>query len=155
MGIQSPLDHPKKKRVRPHKKEGRCQQCTHRIAISNRRIIEMDEKNVTYFVKDYKNKGHWKSITIPGIEFIRRFLMHVLPKGFVRLRHYGILSCRVKKDKMTLCRNLLGCRQYLSKLRGMNTEQVMMALYHIDICNCPECGAHMSSYRVCGHYMLC
>ncbi|MDD3186837.1 MAG: IS91 family transposase [Anaerostipes sp.] len=128
---------------------------THRIAISNRRIVEMDEKNVTYLVKDYKNKGHWKSITIPGTEFIRRFLMHVLPKGFVRLRHYGILSCRIKKDKMTLCRNLLGCRQYLSKLRGMNTEQVMMALYHIDICKCPECGAHMSSYRMRGHYMLC
>lgn len=115
----------------------------------------MDEKNVTYLVKDYKNKGHWKSITIPRAEFIRRFLMHVLPKGFVRLRHYGILSCRIKKDKMTLCRNLLECRQYLSKLRGMNTEQVMMALYHIDICKCPECGAHMSSYRMRGHYMLC
>ncbi|NCB91544.1 MAG: IS91 family transposase [Clostridia bacterium] len=128
---------------------------THRIAISNRRIVEMDEKNVTYLVKDYKNKGHWKSITIPGTEFIHRFLMHVLPKGFVRLRHYGILSCRIKKDKMTLCRNLLGCRQHLSKLRGMNTEQVMMALYHIDICKCPECGAHMSSYRMRGHYMLC
>lgn len=110
---------------------------------------------VLYLVKDYKNKGHWKSITIPGIEFIRRFLMHVLPKGFVRLRHYGILSCRIKKDKMTLCRNLLGCRQYLSNLRGLNTEQVMLALYHIDICKCPECGAHMSSYRMRGHYMLC
>lgn len=128
---------------------------THRIAISNRRIIEMDEKNVTYLVKDYKNKCCWTSNTIPGTEFIRRFLMHVLPKGFVRLRHYGILSCRVKKDKMTLCRNLLGCRQYLSKLRGMNTEQMMMALYHIDICKCPECGAHMYSHRIYGHYMLC
>lgn len=128
---------------------------THRIAISNRRIIEMDEKNVTYLVKDYKNKGRWTSVTIPGAEFVRRFLMHVLPKGFVRLRHYGILSCRAKKNKMTLCRNLLGCKQYLSKLRGMNTEQMMMALYHIDICKCPECGAHMYSHRIYGHYMLC
>lgn len=128
---------------------------THRIAISNRRIIEMDDRNVTYLVKDYKNKGHWTSITIPGTEFIRRFLMHVLPKGFVRLRHYGILSCRIKKAKMTLCRNLLGSRQYLSNLRGLNTEQIMMALYHIDICKCPECGAHMTSHRMRGNYMLC
>lgn len=128
---------------------------THRIAISNRRIIGMDDRNVTYLVKDYKNKGHWTSITIPGTEFIRRFLMHVLPKGFVRLRHYGILSCRIKKARMTLCRNLLGSRQYLSNLRGMNAEQVMMALYHIDICKCPECGAHMTSHRMHGNYMLC
>ena len=119
---------------------------THRIAISNRRIIGMDDHNVTYSVKDYKNKGKWITLTVPGEEFIRRFLMHVLPKGFVRLRHYGLLSCRIKKSKMTLCRNLLGCKQYLSKLRGLNTAQLMQALYGIDICKCPECGGHMVSY---------
>ncbi|MDO4650171.1 MAG: IS91 family transposase [Eubacteriales bacterium] len=118
---------------------------THRIAISNRRILSMTYKTVTYSVKDYKNQGQWKTLTIPGEEFIRRFLMHVLPKGFVRIRHYGLLCCRTKKGNMTICRNLLGCKQYLSKLRGMNTEQLMKALYNVDICQCPACGGHMIS----------
>ena len=63
----------------------------HRIAISNRRIIRMDEDTVTYYVKDYREAGKWKELTIPGVEFIRRFLMHVPPKRFVRIRHYGLL----------------------------------------------------------------
>lgn len=64
---------------------------THRIAISNHRIIRMDDKTVTFSVKDYRNKGQWKELTLSGIEFIRRFLMHVPPKRFVRIRHYGLL----------------------------------------------------------------
>ncbi len=125
---------------------------THRIAISNRRIISMTDNSVTYSVKDYKNKGKWNTLTIPGEEFIRRFLMHVLPKGFVRIRHYGLLCCRTKKDNMTLCRNLIGCKQYLSELRGMNTEELMKALYNIDICKCPECGGHMISVSRTGRF---
>lgn len=125
---------------------------THRIAISNRRIISMTDETVTYSVKDYKNKGQWQHLTISGEEFIRRFLMHVLPKGFVRIRHYGLLCCRTKKNNMTHCRNLLGCKQYLSRLRGMNTEQLMKALYSIDICKCPECGGHMVSVSRTGFH---
>ncbi len=64
---------------------------THRIAISNHRIICMDDGNVTFSVKDYRNKGQWKELTLSGVEFIRRFLMHVPPKRFVRIRHYGLL----------------------------------------------------------------
>ena len=60
----------------------------------------MTEATVTYAVKDYKNKGQWKEKTVPGEEFIRRFLMHVPPKRFVRIRHYGLLSCRNKSKKM-------------------------------------------------------
>ncbi len=62
---------------------------THRIAISNYRLIQMNDTTVTFFVKDYKNQGQWKELTLTGIEFIRRFLMHVPPKHFVRIRHYG------------------------------------------------------------------
>lgn len=65
---------------------------THRIVISNSRILCIDENTVTIRVKDYKNSGDWKELTLDGVEFIRRFLMHVPPKGFVRIRHYGILS---------------------------------------------------------------
>ena len=59
---------------------------THRIAISNHRIIHMDDETVTFSVKDYRNNGQWKELTLSGIEFIRRFLMHVPPKRFVRIR---------------------------------------------------------------------
>lgn len=73
---------------------------THRIAISNQRILGMTDQTVTYLVKDYRNGGRYIPHTIKGIDFLRMFLMHVLPKGFVRIRHYGLLSCRNKKEKM-------------------------------------------------------
>lgn len=115
---------------------------THRIAISNSRIVKLTDQEVTYMVKDYRNGGRWKELTVSGVEFIRRFLMHVLPKRFVRLRHYSLLSNRVKKDKMTLCRNLLGCRQYLSKLKGLDTAGVIYQLFGVDIRVCPICGGN-------------
>ena len=73
---------------------------THRIAISNQSILGMTDQTVTYLVKDYRNGGRYIPHTIKGIDFLRIFLMHVLPKGFVRIRHYGLLSWRNKKEKM-------------------------------------------------------
>lgn len=128
---------------------------THRIAISNRRIERIDGDNVIYKVKDYKNGGGMVSTSVRGNEFIRMFLMHVLPKGFVRIRHYGLLSCRNKKDKMTLCRNLLGCEQYISKLRDKNVAEKILILYNHDICKCRYCGEPVHNYKVAGRYLLC
>ena len=116
---------------------------THRIAISNHRIIRMDKDSVTYYVKDYCNEGTWKEHTISGVEFIRRFLMHVLPKRFVRIRHYGLLCTRSKTKKLTICRNLLGCKQYLSKLKSMETPQILETLYNINVTVCKCCGGHL------------
>ena len=116
---------------------------THRIAISNHRIKSMTEATVTYAVKDYKNKGQWKEKTVPGEEFIRRFLMHVPPKRFVRIRHYGLLSCRNKRKKMTHCRNLLGCKKYISALKNRNSAEMIKLLYNIDVCKCSSCGGKM------------
>lgn len=116
---------------------------THRIAISNHRIIRMDEDTVTYYVKDYREEGKWKECTISGIEFIRRFLMHVPPKRFVRIRHYGLLCTRTKTRHLTLCRNLLGCKQYLSKLKDMKTPQMLETLYGIKVSVCKCCGGHL------------
>ena len=116
---------------------------THRIAISNHRIICMDDENVTFSVKDYRNKGQWKELTLSGVEFIRRFLMHVPPKRFVRIRHYGLLCSRSKHKKLTLCRNLLGCQKYLSKLRGKEMPEILKQLYEINICVCKSCGGHL------------
>ena len=120
---------------------------THRIAISNHRIIRMDETTVTYYVKDYREEGKWKEYTISGTEFIRRFLMHVPPKRFVRIRHYGLLCTRSKTKHLTLCRNLLGCKQYISKLKGMETPQMLETLYGIKVTVCKCCGGHLSNPR--------
>ena len=116
---------------------------THRIAISNHRIIRMDEDTVTFYVKDYCEEGSWKELTLTGIEFIRRFLMHVPPKRFVRIRHYGLLCTRTKTRQLTLCRNLLGCKQYLSRLKSMETPQMLETLYGIKVTVCKCCGGHL------------
>lgn len=75
---------------------------THRIAISNHRLVSMTENTVTFSVKDYRDEGKWKTLTLQGAEFIRRFLMHVPPKRFVRIRHYGLLSVRTKAKELAL-----------------------------------------------------
>ncbi len=113
---------------------------THRIAISNYRIKSMTDSTVTFTAKDYKNQGQWKEVTITGEEFIRRFLMHVPPKRFVRIRHYGLLSSRNKNRKITLCRNLLGCQKYLSRLKDLDAPAIIRLLYNKDVCKCSSCG---------------
>ena len=110
---------------------------------SNIFIIHMDDENVTFSVKDYRKEGQWKELTISGIEFIRRFLMHVPPRRFVRIRHYGLLCSRSKHKKLTLCRNLLGCKKYLSKLRAKEMPEILKQLYGINICVCKSCGGHL------------
>ena len=113
---------------------------THRIAISNYRIKALTDSTVTFTVKDYKNHGQWKELTLSGIEFIRRFLMHVPPKRFVRIRHYGLLSSRNKNRKISLCRNLLGCKKYISRLKNLDAPAIIKLLYGKDICKCSSCG---------------
>ena len=121
---------------------------THRIAISNYRVLRMTEDSVTFSVKDYRNKGQWKELTISGVEFIRRFLMHVPPRRFVRIRHYGLLCSRTKNRKLTLCRNLLGCRKYLSQLRRLDMPEVLDRLYGIKVCVCKSCGGHLGKPEI-------
>ena len=128
---------------------------THRIAISNSRILSIDSENVTFAAKDYRVDGKYRPMTISGEKFVSRFLLHILPKGFVRIRYYGLLACRCKAQKMTLCRNLLGCEQYLSKLRGKTTAEKIKILYNHDICKCSKCGEPLITFRMDGRYMLC
>jgi len=82
---------------------------THRVAISNQRLIAADAKTVTFKVKDYRidGPGRYKTMTLDAHEFIRRFLIHVLPKGFHRIRHYGLLASGVKADNLARARKLL------------------------------------------------
>ena len=83
---------------------------THRVAISNRRLISFDEAGVTLRFKDYRRDGAERQqvMTLATDEFIRRFLIHVLPRGFHRIRHYGLLASSTHKDAMALARRLLG-----------------------------------------------
>src|SRR5436309_8426277 len=82
---------------------------THRVAISNRRLVASDEKGVTFKWKDYRLEGRarYKRMTLAPNEFIRRFLMHVLPAGFHRIRYYGLLASAKRADNVARARELL------------------------------------------------
>ena len=82
---------------------------THRVAISNRRLISLDESGVTFRYKDYRRDGaeRYRTMTLTTDEFIRRFLLHVLPKGFHRIRHYGLLASAGRKANVARARALL------------------------------------------------
>ncbi|NSW92907.1 MAG: IS91 family transposase [Firmicutes bacterium] len=103
---------------------------THRVAISNSRIVDFDEANVTFRWKDYRDKNKVKLMTLKTDEFVRRFLLHVLPSGFTKIRHYGILSSRNISTKLTLCIRLAGVRPVVPK--------VVKHVYA-----CPVCGGAM------------
>jgi hypothetical protein len=81
---------------------------THRVAISNHRLLGMEDGKVTFRWKDYAHGGKQRKMTLAAEEFIRRFLLHVLPKGFVRIRHYGWMANRCRRESAALCRALLG-----------------------------------------------
>jgi len=84
---------------------------THRVAISNRRLLSLTDGRVTFEWKDYADGNQTKAMALEAVEFIRRFLLHVFPSGFVHIRHFGFLSNRRRKVKLALCRSLLPARQ--------------------------------------------
>ena len=91
---------------------------THRIAISNRRLVAFDERGVTFRYKDYRNKRRrspWTSMTLTTDEFLRRFLLHVLPSGFHRIRHYGLFANARRKQQLEIARTLLQCQTQSEK----------------------------------------
>jgi hypothetical protein len=80
---------------------------THRIAISNRRLVSIDEKSVTFNYKDYAHGNRPRTLTLDGAEFLRRFLLHAVPRGFTRIRHFGLLANRVRAKNLAALRRLL------------------------------------------------
>jgi hypothetical protein len=84
---------------------------THRVAISNQRLLAMEDGRVTFEWKDYAAGKQAKTMTLEAVEFIRRFLVHVLPSGFVHIRHFGFLANRIRKERLALCRLLLSAPQ--------------------------------------------
>ena len=111
---------------------------THRIAISNNRILSIHDNKVSFKWRDYKNGSKEKVMTLAANEFIRRFLLHVLPPGFTKIRHYGFLASAVKRKKLELCKKLT-CATPTVKVK-LSTFEFMMKLTGRDITLCPSCG---------------
>jgi hypothetical protein len=80
---------------------------THRVAISNHRLLKMEDGKVYFHWKDYAHGSVQKTMALHAVEFIRRFLQHVVPSGFVRIRHFGFLAHRCREEKLQRCRHLL------------------------------------------------
>ena len=112
---------------------------THNIAISNSRILKITDQSVNFKIKDYRT-GNPSTLSLSPDEFIRRFLMHVLPDRFVRIRHYGLLSNRSKRKKMSLVRQLVGGVRMQPKFRDMTSLEILKKLYSFDPQTCRHCG---------------
>jgi len=117
---------------------------THRVAIANSRLIKLDERGVTFKWKDYRMKGQHrhKTMTLTCDEFIRRFLIHLLPKGFHRIRHYGLLANARRKDNLLRARELLTASEPATHEIANETE-VIDGHEHDVIFVCPDCGGPM------------
>lgn len=123
---------------------------THRIAISNRRIIRVSDTHTTFWYRDRRDDNQRKEMTLENCEFIRRFLMHVLPKGFRKIRYYGFLNNRFKKRNLHVLFSIQGRQQYVSRFSAnASAAQILKERWNIDICTCPKCGAAM---RFLGNY---
>lgn len=118
---------------------------THRVAISNHRILSMNEGVVTFSYRDYKDGSKKKTMQLTANEFIRRFLLHVLPSGFRKIRHYGFLAPAAKMKKLKLCRKLLGVK--FTPSTPLSTRELLQKLTGRDIAVCPICrkGLHISA----------
>jgi hypothetical protein len=111
---------------------------THRVAISNHRLQQLEDGRVTFAYKDYKDGHQQKFMTLSADEFLRRFLLHVLPEGFQRIRHYGLFSNRHRAENLARCRELLGVsapvapppQNYCERYRQLTGQ---------DLLQCPQC----------------
>ena len=119
---------------------------THRVALSNSRLLSMDDGQVCFRYRDRKDGDSVKVATVPADEFIHRFLQHVLPKGFQRLRHYGLLARCRKQELLPRCRELLDMPPPPPPAKK-TTAQWVLLITGIDILRCPQCG-HQPLQRI-------
>jgi len=112
---------------------------THRVALSNNRILALENGQVTFSYRDRRDKDRLKSMPLDAQEFIRRFLLHVLPEGFVRVRHFGFLANRSKKHALPQCRKLLGLNPALPEIPDQSAHDLLRELTGIELSRCPAC----------------
>jgi hypothetical protein len=126
---------------------------THRIAISNSRIVSVSDSGVSFSAKDYRDHSK-KTVTIPGVEFIRRFLLHVLPKGFQKIRYCGFLNNRFKSRNLKIISTLTGRALYAPRLAGLSNADLILAVWNVNIRICPVC-SNESLKQIAGWHVRC
>ena len=114
---------------------------THRIAISNNRVLDNRDGNVSFLWRDYADDNRKKTMTLKADEFIRRFLLHILPERFVRIRHFGLLANRNRKNAIAACREFLGTGQPVAKesARQETWQEQLLRICGVDVTACPVC----------------
>jgi hypothetical protein len=112
---------------------------THRVAISNHRLRTLTDGRVTFAYKDYAAAGTAKAMTLDAVEFLRRFVQHVLPAGFVKVRHYGLLANRFRDDRLAGCRRLLLVMAVAGDLAGAGVVE-SVGVRPAEDRYCPRCG---------------
>ena len=113
---------------------------THRVAISNQRLVRLEGEEVTFTWKDYAKGQRLREMTLSGEEFLRRFLLHVLPERFVRIRYYGLLANRHREKALALCREVLPGPPAPPKLTRADWQSLLQSLTGIDPMRCEICG---------------
>lgn len=123
----------------------------HRVAISDSRILSVSEKEVLFTARGEEGRQS-RVITVTSEEFIRRFLLHVLPRGFQKIRYYGYLNNRSRKNNLILLFNLQGYRQYIQKYKNMTKAEILLKVWEHDVAECPHCHARtmVSLFRTRG-----
>ena len=112
---------------------------THRVALSNERLVDHYDGVVRFRWKDYSDHDRVKILSLETGEFLRRFLLHVVPRGFMRIRHFGLLANRTRRATLTRCRELLG----QPPTQDAPLESVAVLLHRVtgvDLVRCPVCG---------------
>ncbi|HZD03674.1 MAG TPA: IS91 family transposase, partial [Longimicrobiales bacterium] len=112
---------------------------THRVAISNERLLRVTDGQVRFRWKDYAHGRHLKTMTLAAEEFLRRFLLHILPGGFVRIRHFGFLANRGRRAKLAVCRTLLAAAPPATPPPPETVAALVHRLTGVDITRCPVC----------------
>ena len=123
---------------------------THRVAISNRRLVAAGDGGISFRWKDYREDGlaRWKTMTLAATEFIRRFLIHVLPKGFHRIRHYGLFANGNRAEAIARARELLGVASRVEKPADTSGDDVESDQPEPNTRLCPCCGSAMRIIEV-------
>lgn len=117
---------------------------THKIAISNSRILSVNETEISFSARGKKPGDPRRTITLSNEEFIRRFLMHVLPSGFQKIRYYGFLNNRMKHRNLKLIFTLQGHQRFKARFSCLTMAELLQKIWNIDIRICPSCGGvHM------------
>jgi hypothetical protein len=110
---------------------------THRVAISNHRLVSFNGERVAFRWKDYAHGKRQRVMTLTAMEFLRRFFLHILPQGFVRIRHFGFLANRFRSSQLELCRQLMASE--CSQTQPSAAPNADTPAWH-----CPRCGSAMA-----------